>query len=192
MAQQQDTKIRWYTFDAETVLEELHTDPQQGLSAAEAAQRRATYGDNELPRKKKVPALVSFLKQFNNILIYILLLAAVITFLLGHLTDTIVIILVTMINALIGFIQESKAEKALDNIKNMLSLTAQVIRDGERMEIDARELTPGDIVVLQPGDKVPADLRLIRTSNLQVEESVLTGESVPSEKTQRLWKRILP
>ncbi|MCD8029742.1 MAG: cation-transporting P-type ATPase [Bacteroides sp.] len=184
MAQDQDTKakIRWYTFDAGTVLEKLSTDPQQGLSAEEVTERRQKYGENELPRKKKVPPIINFLKQFNNILIYILLLAAGITFFLGHFTDTIVILLVTLINALIGFIQESKAEKALDNIRNMLSLTANVIRDGDRTEIEAHELTPGDIVVLQPGDKVPADLRLIRTSNLKIEESVLTGESVPSEK----------
>ncbi|MCC8154933.1 MAG: HAD-IC family P-type ATPase [Tannerellaceae bacterium] len=108
--------------------------------------------------------------------------AAVITAVLGHYTDTIIIVFVAVINALMGFIQENKAEKALDDIKNLLSLKSLVIRNGQRLEIDSKDLTVGDIVSLNPGDKVPADLRLFKTNNLKVEESMLTGESVPSDK----------
>ncbi|MCD8167661.1 MAG: HAD-IC family P-type ATPase [Bacteroides sp.] len=172
----------WYSLETAEVITRLDTDREKGLSETEARERMTLLGENELPRKRSTPGIIKFLKQFNDILIYVLLLAAVITAVLGHYVDTIVILLVTIINALIGYIQENKAEKALENIKNMLSPKAQVVRDGERKEIDSKELTVGDVVLLAPGDKVPADIRLTETNNLQIEESVLTGESVPAEK----------
>jgi len=172
----------WYSQDIKTVVEELETDLHTGLSEEQVRERTERFGENGPPKKKKESSVLRFLRQFNNILIYVLLVAAIITAVLGHYVDTIVIVLVTIVNGLIGFIQENKAEKALENIKNMLSLKADVIRNGKRMEIDSKELTVGDVVLLNPGDKVPADMRLVESSNLKIEESILTGESVPSDK----------
>lgn len=173
---------KWYAHNADETINLLHSSSTKGLSEAESITRLQTYGKNLLPGKKKQSIVIKFLKHFNDILIYVLFAAAVITFFLQHYVDTVVIVAVAVINASIGFFQENKAEKALQDIKKMLSLKAQVIRSGKRLEIDASELTLGDIVMLSPGDKVPADLRLIRTDNLRVEESPLTGESLPSEK----------
>lgn len=172
----------WYALESKDVIKQLESDSRSGLSAQTAGKRLSEYGPNELPEKKKQSLWIRFFKHFNDILIYILLVAAVVTAMLGEYVDTIVILLVAIINAAIGFFQENKAEKALDNIKNMLSLKAHVIRDGDRREIDASDVTIGDIILLNPGDKIPADARLIETSNLKVEESSLTGESVPSDK----------
>ena len=172
----------WYTFDIDEIAKLLEIDTIEGLSAIEAANRLQTFGLNLLPSSKKKSKLIRFLKHFNDILIYVLFVAALITFFLAHYIDTAVIVVVAIINASIGFFQENKAEKALEDIKKLLSLKAQVIRGGNRLEIDASELTVGDIVILSPGDKIPADLRLIRADNLRIEESPLTGESVPSEK----------
>ncbi|WP_318936990.1 HAD-IC family P-type ATPase [Oceanobacillus halotolerans] len=128
---------------------------------------------------------MKFIKQFHDVLIYVLIVAAIITLLLGHYIDTVVIGMVIIINATIGYIQENKAEKALDAIKNMLSPHANVIRDGERKEIDAADLVVGDILLLSPGDKVPADCRLITCHHLTAEESTLTGESISVEKSTK-------
>ncbi|WP_165041499.1 cation-transporting P-type ATPase [Dysgonomonas sp. ZJ709] len=176
------TTKEWYSIEAERVLQKLESDNTKGLSQDEAVQRLNQFGENILPEKKKVSKLIRFLKHFNDILIYILFIAAIVTALLGHYVDTVVILLVAVVNASIGYFQENKAEKALEDIKKMLSLKAQVIRNGTRTEIDASHLTVGDIVLLGPGDKVPGDLRLIKADNLRIEESPLTGESVPSEK----------
>ncbi|MCD8044176.1 MAG: cation-transporting P-type ATPase [Tannerellaceae bacterium] len=175
-------KDKWYTMPSGEVIELLHTDSQNGLTEEEAARRLEEYGLNELPHKNKENLFLRFLSYFNDVLIYVLLVAALITAFLGHYTDTIIIVLVAFINALIGFIQENKAERALDKIKNLLSLKTIVIRGGKKVEIDSTDLTLGDIVTLNPGDKVPADLRLVKTNNLKIEESMLTGESVPSDK----------
>jgi magnesium-transporting ATPase (P-type) len=177
-----DTHNKWYALPADETVILLGADTSDGLSETEAENRLQVFGKNSLPEKKKVSLFIKFIKHFNDILIYVLFAAAVITFFLEHYIDTAVIIVVAIINALIGFLQENKAEKALEDIKKMLSLRAQVIRGGKRLEIDAGELTVGDIVILTPGDKVPADLRLFRSDNLRIEESPLTGESVPSEK----------
>jgi calcium-translocating P-type ATPase len=173
---------KWYTFDTEEVEKLLKTNLAEGLSANEAENRLQKYGKNLLPERKKESLLFKFLKHFHDIFIYILLGAAVITFLTGDYVETIVILGVAIINAFIGFFQENKAEAALENIRKMLSLKANVIRGGERTEIEAADLTVGDVVILSPGNKVPADLRLTKADNLQVEESALTGESVASEK----------
>jgi magnesium-transporting ATPase (P-type) len=153
-----------------------------GLSATEAARRLEALGPNRLPEPPRDGALKRFFKHFNDVLIYVLLGAATITALLGHWIDTGVILGVVVINAIIGFIQEGKAEQALAGIRKMLSLHAQVCRDGRWNAIDADTLVAGDIVRLRSGDRVPADLRLIEATNLRIEESALTGESVPADK----------
>lgn len=154
-----------------------------GLSSAEAEKRRARYGRNHLPAAERRSALVRFLHQFDNLLIYVLLAAAVVTVLLGHLADTGVIVAVVIVNALIGHIQEGRAEDALDAIRAMISPRATAWRNGRRVELDSSELVPGDIVFLEPGDRVPADCRLLRARNLQIDESMLTGESVTVDKS---------
>lgn len=171
----------WYSIQKDEVLKQLSAD-WDGLSEDEANNRLDEHGPNKLPSAKQRSALMRFLLQFHNVLIYVLMVAALITALLGHWIDTWVIVAVILINALIGFVQEGKAEKALDNIKKMLSLHATVMRDGIRVDIDAEDLVPGDIVLLESGDKIPADLRLLDVRNLRVEESALTGESVAVEK----------
>ena len=171
----------WHTLSAERVLEAL-TTTATGLSEAEAQQRLTDHGPNRLRPPYRRGPLLRFLLQFHNVLIYVLLGAAVVTAALGHWVDTGVILGVVVINALIGFIQEGKAEKALDAIRNMLSLYARVYREGHKKELPAEQLVPGDMVLLASGDKVPADLRLLETRNLRVEEAALTGESEPVEK----------
>lgn len=163
------------------VLEALEAG-EQGLDSGQAARRLAELGPNTLPAAPGRSNLLRFLAQFHNVLIYVLLVAAVITALLDHLVDTVVIVAVVVINALIGFIQEGKAEKAMRAIQGMLAPRAAVLRGGERQTVDAAELVPGDVVLLEPGDRVPADLRLFRAHNLAVQEAILTGESLPVEK----------
>lgn len=165
----------------DVILQKLKSHPN-GLSREEAANRLKIIGPNRLPTPPKERLLKRFFKHFHDLLIYILIIAAIITALLGHWIDTSVILGVVLINAIIGFIQEGKAEEALASIRKMLSIHAHVRRDDEWVEIVAEELIPGDIVRLRSGDRVPADMRLIEAVNLRIEESALTGESVPSEK----------
>lgn len=172
----------WHAVDVQTALDFSATTRTQGISDAEALRRRALYGDNTLPTPRRRRALQRFLLQFHNVLIYVLLGAALITALLGHWIDSGVIVGVVVINALIGFIQEGKAERALDAIRHMLSLNTQVLREGRRRDIPAHELVPGDIVFLSSGDKVPADLRLVEARSLRIEEAALTGESIAADK----------
>ncbi|TVR45113.1 MAG: cation-transporting P-type ATPase [Puniceicoccaceae bacterium] len=166
---------------ADAVLEKLEAS-SEGLSAAEAARRLADVGPNRLPTAPRENIFVRFFKHFHDLLIYILIGAAVITALLGHWIDTVVIMAVVVINAIIGFIQEGKAEQALEGIRKMLSLHALARRDGEWTDVEADDLVPGDIIRLRSGDRVPADVRLIEATNLRIEESALTGESVPADK----------
>lgn len=173
--------LSWHALGLDEVLTQVASS-QQGLTGQEASKRLSEHGRNVLPEPKVRGPLIRILSQFHNLLIYVLLLAALVTALLGHWLDTSVIIAVVVINAIIGFIQEGKAENALRAIKKMLSAQALVLRDGKRISIPAEELVVGDIVYLQSGDKVPADLRLIKIKNLKVQESALTGESMPVEK----------
>ncbi len=159
------------------------TTSATGLSGPEAAQRLERHGLNRLPGVTQRSALDRFFLQFHNILIYVLLGAAAITAVLEHWADTGVILAVVLANAVIGYIQEGKAEKAMDAIRHMLAPRAAVIRDGARHSVEAEALVPGDLVVLEPGDKVAADLRLTETYGLQVQEAILTGESVPVDKS---------
>ncbi len=194
---QSDNSNRWHSMSAEAVLESFGVDAEKGLSDDELRSRFEKYGPNEIPRGRKRSWLVRLLMQFHNILIYILIAAAVITALMDHWIDTWVILAVILINALIGFIQEGKAESALESIREMLSLDAVVIRDGKRSTVPAENLVPGDIVSLRSGDKVPADMRLVSVKDCRVEESPLTGESVavgkssdPSDESAILGDRL--
>ncbi len=178
----QTQQSHWHNLSIEETYLEIGSD-QNGLSTQAALERKEIYGPNQMSTIKKRTFLQRFFSQFQNILIYVLIAAAFITALLEHWIDSGVIIGVVLINALIGVIQEGKAEKALDAIRNMLSEKAMTRRDGKLTLIDAQELVPGDIVTLQSGDKVPADLRLIRVKELRVDEAILTGESVPVQKS---------
>jgi magnesium-transporting ATPase (P-type) len=171
----------WHALDGSTVLERLGSS-EQGLAGDEVRERLARLGPNRITPPRRRGPLRRFLAQFHNVLIYVLILAAGVTAALGHWVDTGVILGVVVINALIGFLQEGKAERALDAIRNLLSPRASVLRDGRRHSVPAEELVPGDIVFLQSGDKVPADLRLMRVHNLHLDEAALTGESVPVGK----------
>jgi magnesium-transporting ATPase (P-type) len=171
----------WHARDAAEVLAAFGSAPH-GLAPAEAQRRLAVYGRNELPPPPRRPAWLRLLLQFHNLLIYVLLAAGLITLLLQHWVDAGVIVGVVVINAVIGFIQEGKAERALEAVRAMLASHAIVLRDGQRREIAAAELVPGDIVLLGSGDRVPADLRLVRAKNLRINEAALTGESLPVDK----------
>ena len=173
----------------EEVLKELQTEAEQGLSSELAAKKLAEYGENKLKEKKKKTLLSRFLDQFKDAMIIILLIAAVVSFSIicfeknwGELFEPALILLIVILNAVMGVMQESKAEKALDALKSMSAPHARVIRDGKEAVIDAALLVPGDIIKLEAGDFIPADARLIQSESLKSEESALTGESVPSEK----------
>ncbi len=171
------------------VLLELSSDQGQGLDSAQAQSLLAKHGPNKLREKKKKTTFQRFLEQFKDVMILILILAAIISFVVvcveknwGELFEPALILLIVILNAVMGVVQESKAEKALDALKNMSAPHARVIRDGVESVIDASELVPGDIIHLEAGDFVPADARLLHSAGLKSEESALTGESVPSEK----------
>jgi magnesium-transporting ATPase (P-type) len=172
----------WHALSAEQALRALGAD-RNGLSHEEAERRLAEMGANRLPAAMPRSELRRFLAQFNNVLIYVLLASAAITLVLGHATDAAVVLAVVVANAVIGFIQEGRAERALDAIKDMLAPRASVIRSGRRVTVEAERLVPGDLVLLEAGDRVPADLRLLRSGNLRMEEAALTGESVPVDKS---------
>lgn len=155
-----------------------------GLTTAEATRRLAEHGPNRLPEVRARGPLIRFMRQFHNVLIYVLIGAALVTGALQHWVDTGVILAVVLANAIIGFIQEGKAEAAMAAIRGMLAPKAAVLRDGRRVSVDGADLVPGDIVLLEAGDKVPADLRVIEARGLAAQEAILTGESVPVEKGQ--------
>ena len=181
----------WHSKTAEHVFHLLSTS-NKGLADNEIASRTVQYGSNRLTPAKKQHPVLRFLSQFKNILIYVLLVAAVVTALLDHWIDAWVILGVVIINALVGFVQEGKAEKALDAIKNLLSPQAIVRRNNRTFTIPSDQLVPGDIVILQSGDKVPADMRLFSVRNLRIDESLLTGESLPVEKNSETIKSDAP
>jgi Ca2+-transporting ATPase len=170
----------WYQLSAAEVMESLGVD-RAGLTSSEARARLAKYGYNEL-KFKRHGLLTRFLLQFRSALIYVLLAAAIITAFLGMWVDTTVILAVVLANAIIGFVQEGRAEAAMEALTKMMVPECTVLRDGQRKDIPARELVPGDIVLLEEGDRVPADLRLFYARNLADDEAALTGESVPVEK----------
>jgi magnesium-transporting ATPase (P-type) len=171
----------WHAGTAADALQALRSTPQ-GLDAAEAARRLAEHGPNRLPEEVPPGVLQRLLRQFDNLLLYVLMAAALVTALMGHWVDTAVIAAVVVLNAVIGFVQEGKAEKALAAIRHLLAPHAVVLRDGRQHDIDAAGLVPGDVVLLASGDRLPADVRLVQSRNLRVDESALTGESVPVDK----------
>ncbi|MGM0677256.1 MAG: cation-translocating P-type ATPase, partial [Pseudomonadota bacterium] len=175
----------WYQRPCSEVLETLETQEHDGLTDEQVRERLATYGPNTLATAKAMSWFKRLLLQFHNPLIYILLIATVVTLVLGEYVDSGVIFAVILINAIIGYVQESKAEDAIQSLKHMLSSTATVMRQGQRMEVPAAELVPGDIVLLASGDKVPADMRMVSARDLQIDESTLTGESVAVEKQSK-------
>ncbi len=162
--------IKFHNQEWSQVVDELSTPYPDGLSTKEATDRLHSNGYNEVTLKP-TPKWVMFLRQFNNIIVYILVVAAVLTLLMRHYSDSVVIGLVVVINALIGYLQEVNASNALEKIKRMLSVEATVIRQGQRVDIPARELVTGDLVYLEAGDNVPADLRLLDVDNLRIQES---------------------
>ncbi|NCC22181.1 MAG: HAD family hydrolase [Alphaproteobacteria bacterium] len=174
----------WHTLSREQALETVGSG-EKGLSEEQARERLAEHGPNKLPEPKRRGPPARFFSQFNNVLIYVLLLCALITALLGHLVDAGVIFGVVIVNAIIGYLQEGKAEKAMESIRQMLAPTANVLRGGRRRAVPGEELVPGDIVVLEAGDKIPADLRILKAHGFSVQEAILTGESVPVEKTAK-------
>jgi len=155
---------------------------ETGLTSAEAARRRTEHGPNRLPEPPKHSAVLRFLTQFHNVLIYVLIASAAVTAALQHWVDTGVILAVVLANAVIGFVQEGRAEQAMEAIRGMLAPRSSVLRDGRRQSVDAADLVPGDVVLVEAGDRVPADLRLLEARGLKAEEAILTGESVPVDK----------
>jgi Ca2+-transporting ATPase len=174
-------EFAWYSLDINDVLQKFNSGAK-GISSKEVMSRLDKFGYNELTISKRVSPLIIFLNQFKSILILILIAATIISFATGHELDAFVILVIVILSALVGFIQEFRAERALEALKRMLSPDATVIRDGKEILIPAREIVPGDIIVLKEGDKVPADARLIEIINLQINEASLTGESLPVRK----------
>ena len=179
--QPQPDRIPWHHLPVDAVFKQVESSGA-GLSQQEAQSRLDLHGLNRLPAAAPRSALMRFLLQFHHILIYVLLGCVAVTAALAHWVDAAVILAVVIANAVIGFIQEGKAEKEMDAIRGMLAPQANVIRAGERCCVRGEELAPGDIVLLEAGDKVPADLRLVSAHGLTVQEAILTGESVPVDK----------
>lgn len=173
---------RWHQLETAEVVQLLDSDCQRGLSGDEVTRRQKEHGLNVVTARRGTPAWARFLQQFNQPLVYLLVAAAVITAFLNEWVDSGVIFGVVLVNAVIGFIQESKAEKAVEALSRLVLTEATVRRDGRRQRVPSAQLVPGDVVILQSGDRVPADVRLFQVNSLQVDESPLTGESVPVHK----------
>jgi cation-transporting ATPase F len=176
----------WHAQPSKTVAEGLNADVKLGLSSNDATIRQQRYGMNNITEHKGTGPFKRFMIQFHQPLVYILLAAVAVTMALGEWVDSAVIFMVVLLNAIIGFVQESKALQAINALSKSVKSTAIVIRDGNKISISAEQLVPGDLVVLQPGDKVSADMRLIKVKDLKIDESALTGESVATEKNSTL------
>ena len=178
----------WFNKEIKDVEAELKTDLENGLSSKQVEENKTKYGENELQEKKKEPLIKKFIAQFKDFSIIVLIIAAIVSGVVGvaqgeGFTDTIIILIVVLLNAVIGVAQESKAEKSLEALRKLSEHAAKVVRDGKEQVIPARELVPGDLVIIETGDYVSADLRIIEAVNLKSQESSLTGESVPVEKS---------
>jgi Ca2+-transporting ATPase len=172
----------WHSLDASQVVKELGTDPHQGLPEEEVKKRLEEYGYNELKKEERVSPFILLINQFKNVLIIILLIATVLSALVGEIFDAALILVIVVFCAVLGFIQEFRAERALEALKKMLSPTITALRGGKEEEVPSKELVPGDILLLEAGDKIPADGRLIENHSLRCDEAPLTGESVPVGK----------
>src|SRR3989338_8106982 len=175
----------------EEVIKELHTS-EKGLTENEVQERLKKYGLNEIQEGKKVSALTIFLNQFKNAVIWVLIFATALSAFLGEWIDVIVVAVIIVLIAVLGFFMEFRAEKAIDALKKFSSQKATVIRNGQKQVIDSKNLVPGDIILLQTGDKVPADSRLIEIVNLQTQEGALTGESTPVKKDLKILEEKTP
>ena len=173
----------WFNKSTDETIKELNSDSLNGLSSITAKERLDANGENKLAGKKKKSIFMLFFAQINDVMIYILLAAALVSGIVGEVSDSIIILLVILVNALIGLIQESKAEKALDALKQLSTPKALVKRDGEIKEIPSEEVVVGDIIIIDAGRYIPADLRILESANLKIEESAFTGESVPADKS---------
>ncbi|MBA1146606.1 calcium-translocating P-type ATPase, PMCA-type [Ectothiorhodospiraceae bacterium WFHF3C12] len=183
----------WHTLSTEDAARTLETDPKAGLTADEAAERLRRHGENRLAEAPPRPVWLKFLDQFKSYLVVVLMFAAVLAWAVGDLKDAVVILVVVVFNACLGFYQERRAERTLDALKGMLALRVRVRRDGSVHEVDAAHLVPGDVVLLEAGDRVPADGRLLAAHNLEVDEAALTGESQAAGKsTDALEQARLP
>ncbi len=171
-----------HTMSVTDVVASVDADPEHGLTATQAEGRLARFGPNVLPSTKGPGVVRRMLEQFHNPLIYVLLVAGIVTTALGEYVDSAVILAVVLVNAIIGFVQESKAGVALESLRSMAEAEARVVRDGATHTMSSAGLVPGDLVHLEAGDKVPADLRLISATGLRMDESTLTGESEPVVK----------
>ena len=174
---------RWHTMAVADVVRVLDTDTEQGLSDGEVVRRLAVAGPNELDERRPTPAWVKFLRQFANTMIVVLLMAAVVTIVIGDIKDTVVIVGVVVLNAVIGYAQEHRAEQAMSALRRLAAPFARVVRNGAVRSVPAGELVPGDVVQLEAGDVIPADARLVDAPNLRVNEAALTGEAVPVDKS---------
>ncbi len=184
--------MSWYRKDIETVLVELKSSPS-GLTSQEAQRRLYEFGPNRLLEKKRRGPVMMFLDQFKDFMILVLIGAAVVSGLVGEVSDTVAIVVIVVLNAIVGFVQEYRAEKAMDALKRMATPKAVVLREGQPMEVSSDEIVPGDIVLLEAGNVVPADMRLIQASRLKIQEAALTGESVPVDKnTSPLHQEDIP
>ena len=177
----------WFNLSIDEVQRKLDTDVDSGLKKEEVSKRQSQYGFNELKAKKKKSLIQKFLEQFKDFMIIVLIIAAIVSGIIGvkegeGITDTIIIMIVVVVNAIIGVAQENKAEKSLEALQKMSSHVAKVVRNGKLEVVQSRELVPGDVVVLETGDFIPADLRIIEAVNLKSQEASLTGESLPVEK----------
>ncbi len=176
-------RTSWHAMTIDDVAASLDTDLDRGLTSSQAAERLETYGPNRLEEVSKEPWWKALLRQFVDPLIGILAIAAIISVGVGDTVDAVVIVAIVVLNGVLGFVQEYRAEKALEALKRMLTPTCTVVRDGTERTVPAETLVPGDVVVLEVGDQVPADLRLGTSLNLRIDESALTGESVPVAKS---------
>ncbi|GAW93944.1 cation-translocating P-type ATPase, partial [Calderihabitans maritimus] len=175
---------QWYQLSPSEVVEALASDPVNGLTDAEAEMRRESFGPNQLKDSRKISLLHIFFSQFTDFMVLVLLAATLVSALLGEYVDAVTILAIVVLNAALGFIQEYRAEKSMEALKRLAAPEARVIRNGREQRIPAQELVPGDIVLLETGDRVPADVRLLETVRMEIEESTLTGESVPVKKNK--------
>ena len=181
----EENSVLWHTKSIEETIDALDTNPEQGLSTEEAQARIEKYGRNELEERGLRSPWVVLAGQFTEIMVIILLVAAVISFLIGETTDGIMILIIVVLNAILGFTQEYRAERAMEALKKLSVPTVRVRRDGQIKEVEANGLVPGDVVLFEAGDRIPADCRVIESVNLRAEEAALTGESVPVDKTEK-------
>ena len=186
-----ESACMWQTMSIKETCEKLKTNIINGLTKEEVEERIIKYGKNKLTEKKKESIIVKFIKQFNDFMIIILIIAALISAIMSYVEgskdylDSIIIIFIVILNAIMGVVQESKAEKSLDALKKMSAPTAKVKRDGMIKTVPSTEVVPGDIIIIETGSYIPADSRLIKAYNLKVEESALTGETVPTLKDEK-------